>query len=117
MVEALLEMLGHDQWCLAYALQRRQSEIQLDQMAGGAGVACELLFFQGLDQALRRAAAAERRQLQMTGLRACVLQLRGSARWTRGCKQLADEIVDYVWARVERLPARDGAVLQLAVVD
>jgi len=46
-----------------------------------------------------------------------VMQLRGARRWTVGCRELAEEIVDYVRERVARVRPAKAECLRLAVVE
>jgi hypothetical protein len=55
--------------------------------------------------------------MEVDGLRACVMQLRGARRWTAGCREFAEEIVEYVRVRVARVRPAQAASLQLAVVE
>ncbi len=117
MVEAVLSMLGHDEIARAYALARRSSAIRLDAMAASAGAAFELEFYRRLDAELRTAANDRIRMLRVSGVRDCVLLLRGRRRWGTSCQHLADDIVAYVHARVARTQPGRSDTLQLAVLD
>jgi hypothetical protein len=55
--------------------------------------------------------------MEVNGLRACVMQLRGGRRWSEGCRRLAEEIVAHVRERVARVRPPQAACLQLAVVE
>lgn len=114
-VESLLEMLGYEAEARAYRVDRRSTEIRLDEIADRTSTGFILAFYREIDEALARAQERGSVQLRMSGLRACVLKLSGARRWGMNCKRLADEIVDHVVARA----ARDGAgeALQLAVVE
>jgi hypothetical protein len=101
-VESVLSMLGYEEIARAYGLKQHRAEIRLDEMTYNAGAALELDFFQRLDAALAAAAEAQARLVQMRGLRACVMHLRGARRWSAGCRQLAEDIVSYVRARAAR---------------
>ncbi len=101
MVEALLAMLGMDDLAEAYADRGQPAEIALDEMARVPGTGFELAFYRQLDAAL---AVRRRGVLRLRGLRDCVLRLRGTRRWSAGCRRLAEEIVQYVYARAARMP-------------
>ncbi len=104
MVEAVLLILGYDE------ATGGGEEIRLDVLAARTGVGFELAFYRELGAALGR--AQQRRAVRVSGLRACVLRLRGARRWGAGCRQLAQEILEFVYARAARARA-----LQLAVVE
>ena len=112
-VASVLERLGHTEIANAYRHRQERAEIRLDQMNTGF----ELEFYRQLDAALGNAAEATTRQVQVTGLRSCVMRLRGAQRWGSSCRQLADEIVMHVRERVARLRPEDAGALRLAVVD
>ncbi len=119
MVSALLKMLGYHEAARRYAGKTDSTEIRLDRLAGVSGCrgsgGFELGFYQRLDQALQVASAEGPVRVQISGLRACVLQLRGGRRWSRHCRQMADDIVAHVWARAAQLPQPCNAPLELAV--
>jgi hypothetical protein len=116
-VETLLRTLGFHEIAGEYTHHRRQTEIWLDDVAAQAGDGFELEFFRQLDTALDVAGHREMETLQVRGLRACVLRLRGDRRWSAGCRRLADEIVVHVRERITRLRPRQAARLSLAVVE
>lgn len=65
----------------------------------------ELAFFQQLRERTESALREAPELLHIKDLRRCVKQLTGSKRWTRRCRQLRDQIVDYVracWAGAAR---------------
>lgn len=105
MVEAVLLMLGYDE-----AAARCGEEIRLDELAARSGVGFELAFYRDLGAAL--GAATERRAVRLSGLRACVLQLRGTRRWGAACRQVAREILAFVYARTARARALNLAVTE-----
>lgn len=113
----VLEVLGHKKTSDVYAQHQFRVEVRLDELAHTAGAAFELEFFTKLDAALGAAADGTLEELQLRGLRPCVLQLRGARRWSDGCRDLAEEIVGYVRARVERMRPARAAALNMAVVE
>ena len=116
-VVAVLATLGFEKISQAYAGDKHSAAIHLNDLAVREGAAFELEFFRQLDQAL--AAASDRRLsvIEVDGLRACVMQLRGARRWTAGCRKQAEEIVDYVRERVVQVRPAKAACLRLAVVE
>ena len=116
-VASVLSMLGFEELSAAYAKDERRMAIHLSDLAKRVGTAFELEFFRQLDRALGVAANRRLSVLQVDGLRACVMQLRGAQRWTAGCRTFAEEIVDYVRERVARLRPSQATGLQLAVVE
>jgi hypothetical protein len=109
----VLKALTCDHIARAYARRREWTEIHLDEIAG-----FELEFYRQLDEALTTASSAEETSMmQLRGLRACVMRLCGAQRWGESCRTLADEIVDFVRARVVRCrPAAAGA-LRMEVLE
>ena len=116
-VATVLSTLGYQRVSEAYSGRTDHVAIHLNELAGRRNTAFELEFFQRLDRAL--GAAANRRFLviEVDGLRACVMQLRGARRWTAGCRRFAEDIVDYVRERVARVRPPQAAGLKLAVVE
>ncbi len=116
-VATVLSTLGYQRVSEAYSGHAGHVAIHLNELAGRRSTAFELEFFQRLDRAL--GAAANRRFLviEVDGLRACVMQLRGARRWTAGCRRFAEDIVDYVRERVARVRPPQAAGLKLAVVE
>jgi hypothetical protein len=116
-VASVLSMLGFENLSAAYAGQDRRMSIHLGDLAARVEAAFELEFFRQLDRALRVAANRQLAVLQVDGLRACVLHLRGAQRWTAGCRRFAEEIVAYVRERVAQVRPARATGLRLAVVE
>ena len=116
-VVAVLATLGFEKISQAYAGHECGTAIHLNDLAARMGAAFELEFYRQLDREL--AAASDRRLslIEVDGLRACVMQLRGARRWNSGCRRLAEEIVEYVRERVARVRPAKAACLRLAVVE
>jgi hypothetical protein len=69
----------------------------LHQLASNAAAeGFELLFFPQLRQELKRQLDQSPNILRFHGLRDCVKQLAGAARWNRRCQNLDDQIVEYL---------------------
>ncbi len=96
---AALMLFGLADCAEAYRRRDRFAEIRLDQLAGSETF--ELGFYRQLDHELR--SVTEAAQLNLTGLRACVMRLRGARRWGESCRTLADEIVSFVRDRVQKI--------------
>jgi hypothetical protein len=111
-VLTVLEVLTCEDIARAYARRAEWTEIRLDELAAQASPVFELEFYRQLDATLRAASGTEEMALvHLRGLRACVMRLRGASRWGRSCRMLADDIVDFVRARVARTrPARAGTL-------
>ncbi|MCS7048744.1 MAG: hypothetical protein NZ483_05570 [Verrucomicrobiae bacterium] len=77
-----------------------RAQIRLDELASASGVGFELGFFRELGRCLSEIAHRPRVRVQMTGLRRCVLHLRGQRRWSDGCRQLAREILGFIESHV-----------------
>src|ERR1035437_1005703 len=116
-VVAVLSTLGFQKISQAYAGYEHCAAIHLNDLAARVGAAFELEFFRQLDNELGAASDQRLLAIEVDGLLACVLQLRGAQRWTAGCRQLAEEIVDYVRERVVRVRPAQAASLKLAVVE
>ena len=116
-VLAVLGMLGCDEIARTYQHGRQRVEIRLDELAAWSGAGFELGFFQQLDAALAAVKNDAMRQLQVQGLRACVMQLRGSQCWGRRCRTMAEDIVGHVRTRVVQMRSRTAESLNLAVVE
>jgi len=71
-------------------------ESNLQELASTAGEGFELLFFPYLREEVKNKMGQSPHVLRFRGLRGCVKQLAGSARWTRRCQNLNDQIVDYL---------------------
>lgn len=80
----------------APAREKPVVESNLQELAYTAGEGLELLFFPYLREELKNMMGQSPRVLQFNGLRGCVKHLAGSARWTRRCQNLSDQIVDYL---------------------
>ena len=116
-VASVLSALGFEDLAAAYAKDERRMAIHLSDLATRVGAAFELDFFRQLDRALGVAANRRLAVLQVDGLRACVMHLRGAQRWTAGCRRFAEEIVEYVRERVTRLRPAQAIGLRVAVVE
>ena len=99
LVCAALTLFGLTDCADAYRRRGQFAEIRLDQLAGAE--AFELGFYRQLDHELRALAGPAR--LNLCGLRACVMRLRGAQRWGDSCRTLADEIVGFVRDRVQQV--------------
>jgi hypothetical protein len=116
-VASVLSVLGFEDLSAAYGRNDRRTSIHLGELAARMEAAFELEFFRQLDRALDVAANRRLAVIQVDGLRACVMHLRGAQRWTAGCRRFAEEIVEYVRERVARLRPARAAGLRLAVVE
>jgi len=116
-VGAVLASLGYDWISEAYAAGADRVAIHLNELAWRTNAGFELEFFQQLDHALGAASNHRLVAMRLDGLRACVMQLRGTRRWTAGCRQLAEDIVEHVRERVARMRSRRAASFKLAVVE
>jgi len=116
-VVAVLSTLGFKNISQAYAKHEHSTAIHLNDLAMRGGAAFELEFFRQLDRELKAASDQRLSVIEVDGLRACVMQLRGARRWNSGCRKLAEEIVEYVRERVARVRPARAASLKLAVVE
>jgi hypothetical protein len=71
-------------------------ETDLGRLACESGKGCELFFFPRLRDELRFNLSHSPRVLRFRGLRECVKQLLGAQRWTGRCRDLEEQIVDYL---------------------
>ena len=95
-------------------LRGQSAKISLDHMAEED---FELGFYQRLAAALRAAAAEDLESLHLSGLRACVMRLRGAKRWGASCRSLADDIVRFVRSRIAQDRTPSPAALSVEVTD
>lgn len=116
-VADVLAMLGYADVSQAYARRGERTEIRLDEMVAQANGGFELGFFCQLDAALQAAADEDLSVVRVCGLRACVMRLRGAHRWGASCRQLAEDIVEYVRNRVSRVRSQHATALRLAVLE
>ena len=97
-LEQALQRLGLD--CPANvplpASPNRVAELDLRLLVDAAGQGLELALFAGLRAALRSLLRSSPRLVRCHGLRDCVKQTLGARRWDRRCRQLRDQIVDYL---------------------
>jgi hypothetical protein len=115
LVESVLEMLGYAEMATAYRQRQQRAEIRLDQIVAEASAGFELEFFRRLDTALRPITSDTLAVMHVSGLRGCVMRLRGARRWCVGCRMLAEEIVGYVRSRAGQLRPAHFVALRLAV--
>jgi hypothetical protein len=112
-VLAVLSALTCENIARAYARRREWTEIRLDEIPG-----FELEFYRQLDETLRTASGTEETSMmQLRGLRACVMRLRGAQRWGGSCRALADEIVEFVRTRVSRTRPVSAGALRMEVLE
>ena len=116
-VTMVLSTLGYEAISHAYGGSTNRVAIHLNKLTGQESAAFELEFYQRLDRELGAAASRRLLVMEVNGLRACVMQLRGTQRWTMSCRKLAEEIVDYVRERVARMRPPQSACLRLAMVE
>jgi len=116
-VTMVLSTLGYEGISHAYGGSTNRVAIHLNKLTGQESAAFELEFYQRLDRELGAAASRRLLVMEVNGLRACVMQLRGAQRWTTGCRKLAEEIVEHVRERVARVRPLQAACLRLAVVE
>ena len=76
-----------------------------------------IISFRGITKAFGHNAIYDGLVMEVNGLRACVMQLRGTQRWTTSCRKLAEEIVEHVRERVARVRPQQAACLRLAVME
>lgn len=115
-VVRMLTMIGFPEVAQAYQRRRQYTEIRLDQMTAEASTASELTFYHQLDAALRVAGDDELALVQVRGLRACVMRLRGAQYWSENCRRLAEEILGHLRERVARLRRPAAGELRVTVV-
>jgi hypothetical protein len=89
-------------------------ESDLVRLAQESGKDAELFFFSILREELRRQLKQAPQVVRFRGLRCCVKHLTGARRWNGRCRQLQDEIVDYLR---NCLSAEKGDLERALVVD
>lgn len=116
-VVSVLSTLGFQKISQAYAGHEHSAAIHLSDLTAKKDAVYELEFFRQLDHELKAASNHRLSVMEVDGLRACVMQLRGAQRWNAGCRKLAEEIIEYVRERVARVRPAQAASLKLAVVE
>ncbi len=71
-------------------------ESDLRRLVHESGHGCELFFFNRLRDELRLQLQQQPRMVRFSGLRGCVKQLAGAQRWCARCRELHDQIVDFL---------------------
>jgi len=71
-------------------------ESDLRPLAEASGMNSELFFFPRLREELRRQLSHAPRVVRFCGLRGCVKSLAGARRWSRRCRKLEEQIIDYL---------------------
>jgi hypothetical protein len=71
-------------------------ESDLVRMAEESGSGSELFFFSNLRAELRKQLSHAPQIVRFRGLRGCVKRLTGARRWNGRCRQLHEQIVDYL---------------------
>ena len=71
-------------------------ELDLCRLAEESGPGCELFFFPRLRHELRSQLDQAPRVLRFHGLRCCVKRLAGTRRWTSRCRNLEEQIVEFL---------------------
>lgn len=74
----------------------RVCESDLSRLASESGQGCELFFFPRLRDELRRQLEQTPEVVHFRGLRGCVKQLTGARRWSDRCRQLEEQIVQFL---------------------
>lgn len=111
----VLATLGYGELAAAYGQHHFSQQIRLDELAVRSGSGFELEFFRQLDVALAAAADSDALAVQMRGLRACVMQLRGARHWSPACRRLAEEIVSHVRHRLAGFDPHRTAAVRLLI--
>src|SRR3989442_237450 len=71
-------------------------ESDLRRLAEESGKDSDLFFFPSLRAELRRHLRQAPRVVRFSGLRGCVKRLTGARRWSMRCRELEEQIVDYL---------------------
>ncbi len=79
-------------------------ETDLGRLALEASAGGELFFFRRLHDELRQQLVRKPQVLRFHGLRGCVKHLLGARRWTLGCRNLEEQIVQYLRACLSANP-------------
>lgn len=95
-MEKALRGVDSRAWGRTGAQKPQTIESDLRRLAKDSGDAGELLFFPRLRTELREHLRQSPRLVRYHGLRECVKQIAGARRWTSRCRELQDQIVDFV---------------------
>ena len=71
-------------------------ESDLSRLLSETGSGCELFFFRRLRDELRQQLQQDPRLVRFRGLRGCVKQLAGAQRWCARCRNLHEQIVEFL---------------------
>jgi hypothetical protein len=113
--EAMEKVLrGFSPCALAAPGQAKPSVLDLRRLAAASGKGCELFFFPLLRRELRQQLQHMPRMVRFIGLRGCVKQLIGARRWNLRCRNLEEQIVEFLR---ECLSAENGPDQCALVVD
>jgi hypothetical protein len=97
--EALEKVLRGFSPCAALSpdtILPRVLESDLRQLAKESGKGCELFFFPLLRRELKEHLERTPRVVRFVGLRGCVKQLVGARRWNLRCRNLEEQIVEFL---------------------
>jgi hypothetical protein len=92
-------------------VEPRVLESDLQQLASESGAGWELFFFLRLRDELRHQLRRAPKLVRFRGLRGCVKQLTGSRRWCPRCRNLHDQIVEFLRHCLSAESSRNGCAL------
>lgn len=95
-LEKVLKGFEREPDCAPEDDDARVAEADLLKLAATYEGAFELAFFPRLRDELRSQLSLSPQVVRFCGLRRCVLRLTGARRWTRRCRKLQDQIVDFL---------------------
>jgi hypothetical protein len=95
-LEKVLRGLALDPACVSGTGPEPMRELDLCRLAEESGDGCELFFFPRLRNELRSQLTHGPRVLRFHGLRCCVKRLTGARRWTGRCRDLEEQIVEFL---------------------
>ncbi len=107
-VRYVLKVIGYKEIVPYFSPSPPPISFSLYDIAQEAGGGYELAFFDALEKRIAAIVSTGADSINLSGLQACVKQLRGAKTWTRACDVLREEIVCFVR---ERLAANDLAHL------
>lgn len=114
-LERVLKGLGLDVKASASSsdapANRRIVEADLCELAGVSGSGTELFFFPLLRNEVHRRLDGSPSVLLFRGLRSCVKQIVGAKRWNEACRDMNDQIVDYLRNCLNTEKASHGCAL------
>ena len=113
LVLSVLQAIGYAEVALHFQTLDLPFELSLIDLAQEAGAGYELSFFRLLKERLQPALSNQASNLDFYGLKPCVRHLQSAKRWSRGCSELRNEIVEFLRAQLFRADLQTDILLTI----